>query len=144
MAKYFTVKESIDIIKNQIAYHELDRDEPKPQNQASLPKNHELIKALKETLKEFENKHHLHQKLEMARDEADKLVNDIEKQLIESFEANKLSEKLRDFRLMNIIMARNLISTMTEDQYVTLSDLDLPLVKTGGLRVAPDVEVAAH
>jgi len=120
MSKFFTVQESINILKNQIAYHELEKDAPKPK----------LIAVLKDNIDGFNKMLELHQKIEMVRDEADKLVNDIEKQVIENFEETKLSEKLKDFRLMNIIVARNLISTMTEDQYVTLSDLDLPLVKT--------------
>jgi len=117
MAKYFTVKESIDIVKNQIAYHELDRDEPKPQ----------LIKALKETLKEFENKHDLHQKLEMARDEASRLVNDIESEL----EKCNMDDNSRLFRFKNIVIARNLLSVMKEDEYIGVSELDLPLIKVG-------------
>jgi hypothetical protein len=117
MSKYFTIKESIDIVKNQIAYHELDRDEPKP----------ELIKALKETLDEFEIKLSLHQKIEMVRDEALKLVNDIESEL----EKCNMDDTSRLFRFKNIIIARNLLSVMTEDEYIGLDDLDLPLIKVG-------------
>lgn len=128
--KYLTVLESIDLLKNKIAYHELEVDNLKPK----------LIDMLKDNLKGFETMLEHHQKIEMVRDEAYKLVNDVVREL----EKCNMDHKSRLFRFDNIDIAKNLLSVMKEDEYIGLSDLNLPLVKIEVLPVEPGEEVVVH